>query len=199
MRELDVRSADEMRQRIAAGAHDRAAFRTALVAAEARDAWIDRVLGVGAPPDDGPELPRGGVAYLPCAVDPLIEIVDRAQIGPSDVFVDVGAGVGRAMRIVQLLTGAEVIGIEIQSALVRAALVPIVHGDALEADLTRGTVFFLYCPFSGERLQRFLDKLAAIAHPIRVCCVDLPLPECNWLDELAPGIFRSRTPAADRP
>lgn len=48
-----------------------------------------------------------------------MESVDRAQVGPTDVFVDVGSGVGRAMAFVHLLSG--VIGIEVQSRLVRAA------------------------------------------------------------------------------
>lgn len=196
MDECDVRSADQARQQIEAGAHDRLGFRAALLAVPpgARDEWLDRVLGLGAPPDDGPELPRGCVPYLPCGVDALIEVVDGAEVGPADVFVDVGSGVGRAMALVHLLTGAAVIGIEIQSALVHAARdvarmvssrISSVHGDAVELTgyLALGSVFLLYCPFSGERLQRVLGELEAIAQtrPIRVCCVDLPLPACAWL------------------
>lgn len=168
-------------------------FRAALLAVPAleRDAWVDRVLGLGPPPDDGPELPRGGVAYLPCAVDALLEAVDRAGIGPDDVFVDVGAGVGRALAIVHRLTGAAAIGVEIQAALVEAArdlarrvspTITIVHGDAAAA-LPIGSVYFLYCPFSDARLDQVLDHLEVIAttRSIRVCCVDVPLPERPWL------------------
>ena len=191
-----VRSAELARQHIEAGAHDRLAFRAALLAVppDARDAWLDRVLGLGPPPEDGPELPRGCVPYVPCGVDALIEIVDRAEVGPADVFVDVGSGVGRAISLVHLLTGAAVIGIEIQSGLVQAArdvarvvssTISNVHGDAVELTgcIMIGSVFFLYCPFSGARLQRLLAALEAIAQtrPIRVCCVDLPLPACGWL------------------
>lgn len=191
-----ARSADQARQQIERGTHDRLAFRAALLAVpvDARDAWVDRVLGLGAPPDDGPELPRGCVPYVPCGVEAIVEVVDRAQIGPADVFVDVGSGVGRALALVHLLTGAAAIGIEIQSELVQAARevaravssrIANVHGDAGEltgATMT-GSVFFLYCPFSGDRLQRVLGELEAIAQtrPIRVCCVDLPLPACAWL------------------
>jgi hypothetical protein len=44
-------------------------------------------------------------------------------------------------------------------------------------------VFFLYCPFSGARLDKLLTCLEPIAHtrPIRICCVDLPLPPRDWL------------------
>ncbi len=196
MEECHVRSAEQARQRIERGTHERLAFRAALldVPPEVRDAWVDRVLGLGAPPDDGPELPRGCVPYLPCGVEALVEVVDRAQIGPSDVFVDVGSGVGRAIALVHLLTEAAAIGIEIQSELVQAARdvarvvsprISNVHGDAggLTGCMVTGSVFFLYCPFSGDRLQRVLAELEAIAQtrPIRVCCVDVPLPACAWL------------------
>ena len=82
----------------------------------------------------------------------------------SDVFVDVGSGPGRAAALVHLMTGARVIGLEIQPALVAAARdmtarlrlpdVAFVEGDApqLTAALSAGSVFLLYCPFSGERL-----------------------------------------------
>ncbi len=46
-----------------------------------------------------------------------------------------------------------------------------------------GSVFFLYCPFSGERLAKVLDELESIARTrmLRICCVDLPLPHREWL------------------
>jgi SAM-dependent methyltransferase len=194
--ERQLLAAAHARRQIEAGAHDRIAFREALLAVppHARDAWFDRVLGLATVPDDGSELPRGCVPYLPCGVDALLEVIEHAEIGPDDVFVDIGSGVGRATALVHLLTGAGVIGIEIQADLVDAARevasavsssIANVHGDAAELTgwMMNGSVFFLYCPFSGERLAQVLSDLEAIAEtrPIRVCCVDLPLPACHWL------------------
>lgn len=169
-----------------------------------RDAFVDRALGIREVPDDGPELPKGGVPYLPCPVSVLVRLSERVHA--TDVVLDLGAGIGRAAAVVHLLTGAEVVGIEVQSALVaeaRALLtrngvcgVRILHGDAVEADLSRSTVLFLYCPFSGERLERVLDRLAQVPRPILVATVDLPLPPCDWLtlEEDAEGlaVYRSR-------
>jgi SAM-dependent methyltransferase len=202
-----------MRRLLEAGGCDPGALRAAVdrVAPLDRDAWIDVALGLGPPPDDGAALPRGCVPYLPCPVDALLRIVDAAEIGSSDLLVDVGSGVGRAAAVVSLLTGAPALGIEVQPALVAAARdlarrlrldrVSFLEADA--ADLPReagaASVFLLYCPFSGDRLEAWLRRLEATARarPIRICTVDLPLPPCPWLEPLAPpagnvAIHRSR-------
>jgi hypothetical protein len=187
-------------------------FRDALlrVPPNARDAWVNRLLGFGELPDDGPALPRDCVPYLPCGVDVLLRIVERVPVGPADVFVDIGSGVGRAMTLIHLLSGAAAIGLEIQPELAVAARdlarrlaiprVSTIEGDAAELAgfVTIGTVFFLYCPFSGNRLDKVLTGIELIARTrtIRVCCLDLPLPRCDWLELEAPhsldlAIYRS--------
>jgi precorrin-6B methylase 2 len=122
-------------------------------------------------------------------------MVDQAGVNASDVFVDVGSGVGRVAMLVHLLTGAGAIGLEIQPALaatarelasrLRLSRIPCIEGDAAEltAFMTIGTVFFLYCPFGGERLARVLDHFESLARVrmLRICCVDLPLPAREWL------------------
>lgn len=190
-------SAERVRSLVERGLHDASFFRMALlgVAPFDRDAWLDSVFGLGEVPDDGPALPRGCVPYLPCSVDVLLRMVEQAAVRASDVFVEVGAGAGRTAALVHLLTGASVIGIEIQPALVRASRdllarllvsrVSCVEGDAvaLTGDVSNGTVFFLYCPFGGDRLAKVIADLQPIARTrmIRVCCVDLPPLACSWL------------------
>ncbi len=175
-----------------------------------RDAWLDVVLGPDEICEDGAALPRGCVPYLPCAVDALLRVVDQAPVGAADVFIDLGSGTGRALSFVHLLTGATAIGVEIQPELVRAASeraarLRLSRVTTLEADATSvtgaarsGNVFFLYCPFSGERLVRVLGELERLARerPLRVCAVDVPLPAQPWLvmDPPSAGdlcIFRS--------
>jgi SAM-dependent methyltransferase len=172
-------------------------FRAALAAAppSARDAWVDRAFGLDGLPADGPALPSGCVPYLPCSVDTLLLLVEHASVRASDVFVDVGSGVGRAAALVHLLTGARAVGLEIQPPLVAAARelaarlgltdLAFVEGDAIERApaLASGSVFLLYCPFSGTRLDKLLACLEPIARAraIRICCVDLPLPPRDWL------------------
>jgi hypothetical protein len=199
---VDRDAAERTRSRIERGLNEPSAFRRSLLAVEPamRDAWLDAVLGLDDLPDDGPDLPRECVPYLPCPVDALIRTVDTARIGPGDVFVDLGSGVGRATALVHLLTGAPTIGVEVQRGLALAsrqlaARLALPHHATIEGDasdvaahLPVATVFFLYCPFSGDRLTRALDAIEAVARtrPLRVCCVDLPLPARPWLSLAAP-------------
>jgi hypothetical protein len=188
------------RARVVAQAATRAELWAALqdVAPASRDAWVDQLLDLGPPPDDGPALPRGCVPYLPAGVEALLAVA--ASVRPDDVFVDVGAGVGRAVALVHLLTGAVARGLEIQPDLahaaramldglgVPAAAARVELGDAVAGvRASGGTVFFLYCPFGGARLDQLLVELEAIARarPITVACLDLPVPSRAWLELVA--------------
>jgi precorrin-6B methylase 2 len=136
---------------------------------------------------------------VPCSVDTLLRMLELAAVGPDDVFVDVGSGVGRAMALAHLLTGAGALGIEIQPELVRcsrellarlgSARLAVLEGDAaaLADHIRSGSVFFLYCPFGGARLDRVIDQLESIAatRTIRVCTVDVPPLERAWLEPLS--------------
>ncbi len=203
MDDTDRASAERIRRLLVNAQLSPDAFRASLtnVRPSVRDAWLDAVLGLDdVLAEDGPELPRGCVPYVPCSVDTLLRMIEHAGVKAADVFVDVGSGAGRAAALVHLLTGASAIGLEIQSGLVLAARdlatrvnmsrVSSVEGDAalLTGFITIGSIFFLYCPFSGDRLERVLDDLEAIARtrPIRVCCVDLPLPHRPWLELVSP-------------
>jgi hypothetical protein len=205
---------ETMRRALAARPERRAVeLRAALeeLPTEARDAWLDDVLGVDALLDDGPDLPAGCVPYLPCPVDVLLLALEVAEVDRHDVFVDVGSGIGRVTALTHLLTGAAAIGIEVQAGLVQisramtrqlgAERVATVPGDASElvAYVPIGTVFFLNCPFSGPRLERTLDALQSIAttRPIRICCVQLPPLTRPWLELVASprpelAVYRSR-------
>lgn len=160
-----------------------------------RDAWVDRVLGTGDVGEDGTDLPRGCVPYLPSPVDAILRLVDRAAIGPEDTFVDVGSGLGRATMLVHLLTGALAIGLEVQADLAHEARrragvlgldrVRTLHGDAadLVPRLSAASVFFFYSPFGGERMDRVVAslELLARARPLRLCFLDTPPPGVPWL------------------
>lgn len=162
------------------------------VPAGEREVWTDALLGLPEPPPDGPELPRGGVPYLPAGVDEILEMVRAVPLRPGDELVDLGSGLGRVVMLAHLLSGASACGIEVQEPLVKCARaccaelalanVRFIHANAAERELD-GSVFFLYAPFSGELLKRVLAQLQAVARrrTIVVCAVGLELPGERWL------------------
>jgi SAM-dependent methyltransferase len=158
-----------------------------------RDAAVERLLGIEeAPPQEA--LGDGRMGYMPAGIAAVMRTVLDAPIGPGDVLVDLGAGLGKVAMAVHLLTGARARGIEVQPALVARARerahdlaidVAFTEGDALEADLEGGTIYFLYLPFIGDVLTGVLARLRAIAEqrPIVVCALGLDLHKVDWLVE----------------
>jgi ubiquinone/menaquinone biosynthesis C-methylase UbiE len=158
-----------------------------------RDLWLDAVLGLEEVPDDMPGLPPGSVPYLPCAVDTLLEVALGAPVGADDVFVDLGAGLGRVVTLVHLISGARAVGLELQPALVAQSRevagglgltgVELLEGDAAAVELPAGTVFFSYASFGRQVLGRVLERLEPMARrrPLVLCAVGFDLPELAWL------------------
>ena len=121
------------------------------------------------------------VFYQPTPARAILDLIERAGIGPEDVFCDLGSGLGRVVLLVALLTGARSRGVEFEPAYSEHAQrcasalnlrgVELVCADAREASLADGTVYFLYTPFRGALLQQVLARLHTEARnrPIRVC------------------------------
>jgi hypothetical protein len=157
-----------------------------------REAWVNRRLGFGELPDDGADLPPGAVPCFPSAVDEILTMVQELPLRAQDELVDIGSGVGRAVILAHLLSGARARGIEVQAHLVQlareraAALqlndVAFTHANAADVEL-EGNVFFLYAPANGELLTRVVQRLEAAAkrRRIAVCTVALDLRGQAWL------------------
>lgn len=180
---------------------------------DALDAFIGGVLDL-APGETGLQpLVTDMVFYQPTPARHIFDALDQLRLGPGDVLMDLGAGLGHVPLLAAICTSARCIGIEWQAAyvvaartraadlgLVRAAFV---QGDLCEADLGEGTVFYLYTPVSGTLLRRVLDRLRGEAErrPIRLCtlgpCTEVVAGEA-WLradgpcDRHRPVVFRSR-------
>lgn len=120
------------------------------------------------------------VPYQPTPARVVFELAERLRPEAGDVFYDLGAGLGQVCALVHLLTGVRAVGVEIDPALwaygrrmaQRLSLtgVEYIVGDARCVDLTPGTLFFLYTPFTGTILEAVLARLRGVAaqHAIRV-------------------------------
>jgi hypothetical protein len=100
----------------------------------------------------------------------LRAIFDRVKVGSADIRVDAGCGDGRVIAF-WLSRGLRnrIIGIELDEGTARDTKrrfarhpnVSIIHGDAAAvARSCKGTIVYLYNPFSGETLRRFAESLA---------------------------------------
>jgi Histone methylation protein DOT1 len=158
------------------------------------------------------DLPPEMVAYQPTPARHIFELIRRAKLTAEDVFVDLGSGLGHVPLLIATCTEARAVGIELEPSFVECATrctrdltlanATFLATDARDADLSDGTVFYLYTPFRGAILRTVLDRLRAEAgtRVIRVCtfgpCTPIIAAE-SWLaiDPTESGqvsVFRSR-------
>lgn len=206
---------DAFRRAIAVGEVGPRAFRQWLCAhpPAAWDRLADEVLDLDPWQADGPELPKGCVPYLAAPVASLLQLIDGLGLSEQSTFADLGCGVGRAALLVHLLTGANVLGLDVQSQLVERANTAAARLEIRAAKFTVGDMcapsvhmpvadtYFMYCPFGGQRIIQVLDRLEARAKAATTAigCLQLTLPPRAWLCALpsaAPALrlYRSQTP-----
>ena len=176
------------------------------------DYQVEELLDVAFPPLDETPLPPHHTPYVPSGLREILHALDLTGLGPSDTFVDLGAGLGKVVMLANLLTGARAHGVELDATLVthaRASVatlgldgVSFTQGDARDADLGSGSIFYLYSPFSGPVLDAVLQRLEAIAwrRALFVCASPVDTTRFPWLEPLhAPGswlvVHRSITSA----
>jgi len=179
---------------------------------DALDTLLAGVLSLDEPADDGRALPADMVFYQPTPARHILDLIDRVGLGATDVLVDLGSGLGHVPLLAAICTGARCIGIERNPAYVACARhgaealalggIAFIEQDARLADLSAGTVFYLYTPFTGTVLRRVLAMLEheAAGRAIRLAtlgpCTAIVAGE-PWLAPLEPvqperiAIFRS--------
>lgn len=145
-----------------------------------RDALIGDVLAFDEPSEAIAPLEPGMVFYQPTPVRHIFDLAERAGITDSDVFIDLGSGLGHVPMLVAILTGARCLGIErepiyagLAQRCAESLQLDTVSFEALDvrdADLSQGTLFYLYTPFSGAILRDVLDVLRRESkqRPIRI-------------------------------
>jgi SAM-dependent methyltransferase len=136
-----------------------------------RDHAVEELLGIAYPPLVEPELERELVGYSPSGYDEIVHALDVTGLGAGDRFVDLGCGLGKAVLLAGLLTGASCSGIEQNEQLCRDGQqvcrelrldgAVLQHGDAREAALGDPDVVFMYLPFTGGALTAVLARLMA--------------------------------------
>jgi hypothetical protein len=134
-----------------------------------RDELVSGVLQLLEPSEPNLQPSPEMVFYQPTPVRHILHLIAAAAVAEDDVFVDLGSGLGHVPLLVSMMTGAQSLGVEVQAAYVASARecaqslrlsgVQFIAQDARDADLSRGTMFYLYSPFKGSILADVLGAL----------------------------------------
>jgi hypothetical protein len=137
------------------------------------------------------------VFYQPSPSRHILDLIGQTALTEADVLIDLGSGLGHVPLMVSICTPARSTGIEVEATYVERARqcaqklnlnrLTFIHQDVREADLSTGTVFYLYTPFAGS-IQS--DVLALLRHEaetrrIRICTYGpctLLVAEESWLE-----------------
>ena len=163
------------------------------------DELVSGVLQFEEPSANIAQLQPEMVFYQPTPARHIFDLINRAALTERDVLIDLGSGMGHVPLLAAICTSARSIGIELEAAYVHCARqsaqalnlnnVAFIQQDARTADLSSGTVFYLYTPFIGTILRTVLDSLRheAASRHIRICtfgpCTATIAEEC-WLEAL---------------
>jgi hypothetical protein len=146
-----------------------------------RDELVCGFLQLLEPGEPHRQLSPEVVPYQPTPVRHILHLIAAAAVTEDDIFVDLGSGLGHVPLLVSMMTGAQSLGIEVQPAYVASARrcaeslflsrVQFAAQDARDADLSRGTIFYLYSPFKGSILADVLNTLRreSVHRSIRIC------------------------------
>lgn len=170
------------------------------------DALVSGVLPFEMPDGEVAELPAEMVFYQPTPARHIFDLFDRLALTERDMLVDLGSGLGLVPLLAAICTDARSIGIEFEAVYVDCARrcaralnldrVAFRQQDARLADYSRGTVFYLYTPFTGTVLRSVLDALRqqATRRAIRICSYG----PCTPAIAQEPWLQADEQPVADR-
>jgi hypothetical protein len=176
------------------------------------DELVSGVLRFEEPSAEVVPLEAEMVAYQPTPARHIFDLIGRTALTERDFLIDLGSGLGHVTLMASICTSARCTGIELEPSYVTCARqsarllnlnVRFMQGDARAADLSDGTVFYLFTPFSGTILRVVLNSLRqeAARRAIRICTIGpctRVVAEEQWLSVIGVldadriVVFRSR-------
>jgi SAM-dependent methyltransferase len=148
-----------------------------------------------------PAVVAGGVHYSPLPFQAISRMLDRLELSPDDVLVDLGCGKGRVLCLACRRRLHQVIGIEINHDLIKTARrnidcirhkqspVKIVELLAQNYEYDDATVIFMFNPFDEKTIEQVFAKLddsyrkkpRKIKVAYAYCAYEQPLKNLGWL------------------
>ena len=147
------------------------------------DEIVSGVLQFYGPKEAGLLQSQEMAPYQPTPVRHILDLIAACSFSSDDSLVDLGSGLGHVPLLVSILTGIRTLGVEIQPDYVATAQevtqnlnlsrVQFVADDARRTDLSSGTVFYLFSPFTGSTLADVLRRLQEHSknREIRICAL----------------------------
>lgn len=142
------------------------------------------------------EFSRFADAYVngPVSYWILRSYIPWEQIGPNDVFYDIGCGHGRVICMLARHRVAKCVGIELSREFAekarvnamtlrgRVSPIEVRVGDAAEMDYAEGTTFYFGDPFGADTMRAVLKRIAQSvqAKPRVTCIFVLPTTERSY-------------------
>lgn len=177
------------------------------------DDLISGVLRLEEPSKEVARLESEMVAYQPTPARHIFDFVRRVGLTERDWLIDLGSGLGHVALVASICASARCTGTELEPSYIDSARkcaqslklnnVTFIQGDVRAADMSRGTAFYLYTPFTGGVLREVLNSLRreASQREIRIGtlgpCTRIVAEE-NWLSAVGvveperTAVFRSR-------
>ena len=142
------------------------------------DEFVNGLLSIAEMPTPTVDLTAEMVEFYKTPARVVVELAEQVNWEPDDVFYDLGAGLGQVVILVNILTGVAARGVEIEPVYCEYAQdcasemglsrVEFVEADVRDADLSSGTVFFLFTPFKGEMFLQVMERLRVLASTRRI-------------------------------
>lgn len=168
---------------------------------DARDDFMASLFQHSDPGDVSSLGSREMIAYQPTPVRHVLRLLKTVTLSADDLFVDLGSGMGHVPLMMSMLGGVRSLGIEIEPAYVANAErcssalqlrdASFVTADVRDADFSKGTIFYLYSPFTGSILKQVLGCLReqSLTRQIKVCSLGpctCTLAKEGWLKVSGP-------------
>jgi SAM-dependent methyltransferase len=156
-----------------------------------RDHLVEEILGIAYPPLDRAPAEREVNRDFTSSLQEILFVIEHSRLGPDSSFVDLGAGLGKVVLLVALLTGAHSWGLELDSQLVAGARsaarslglerAQFLQADIRDAPLPPADAYYLFIPFLGS--AAVAERLAPIAAQRRLVLFSqaLDLAAVPWL------------------
>lgn len=174
------------------------------------DPWVRQLFDVELAPLRAKALGPEMVDNVPTNVRTIWDVAER--LGEQAVVYDIGAGAGTVVLLLALMSGRPVRGVEVDKNYADFAAerckrwglknAEIAHADACTVDYGEGTDFYLYDPFRGQMLERFVQTLRPVAqdHVIQVFAFGachkgleaVPWLQCMETTPTSVRVFRSK-------